>query len=222
MGYYLLGSTSPDIRVITRKDRSCYHFARLDFEEVGAGVAGLFHNHPDLSDARAHSGATQAFVAGYLTHLLADETWIANMFRPFFGNPNVFEDGVLGLVMDRAMQLELDRRCWRDVNGIGGLFDIAVERVDVGFIPGDTLADWAQWVTANLERGFSWERLRFMARRIAAGEEGHPAHELAEAFVNDASSGLERIYQYIPRGSADDYEEAALSSLTRAVEVYLP
>ncbi len=222
MGYYLLGSTSPDIRVITRKDRACYHFAKLDFEEVGAGVSGLFHNHPNLSEAAVHSEATQAFIAGYLTHLLADETWIANMFRPFFGNPNVFEDNVLGLVMDRAMQLELDRRCWQEIASIGELLDVRVESVDVGFISDETLADWVQWVMANLERGFSWERLRFMARRIASGEEGHPAHELADAFVLDAAGGLERIYEYIPRTSGEEYEDAALASLTKAVKAYLP
>ena len=128
MGYYLLGSTSPDIRVITRKDRSVYHFAQLDFEEIGTGINGLFHSHPELSEAEAHSGATQAFMAGYLTHLLADETWIANMFRPYFGNRSVFEDGVLGLVMDRAMQLELDRRCWQDIISMRGMLDISVEQ----------------------------------------------------------------------------------------------
>ena len=222
MGYYLLGSTSPDIRVITRKDRACYHFARLDFDEIGTGINGLFHNHPELSNADGHSGATQAFMAGYLTHLLADETWIANMFRPFFGNPSVFEDGVLGLVMDRAMQLELDRRCWQDISPLGSLLDVSVERVHVDFIPSETLSDWALWVTTNLERGFSWERLRFMARRIAAGEDGHPAHEVADAFVTDASDGLERLYEYIPRGSEEEYQEATLASLTKAIEDYLP
>ncbi len=222
MGYYLLGSTSPDIRVITRKDRACYHFARLDFEEVGTGINGLFHHHPELLDAEAQSGATQAFMAGYLTHLMADETWITNMFRPFFGNQAVFEDGVVGLVMDRAMQLELDRRCWEEISPLGGLLDVTVEQVQVDFIPPETLADWVQWVTGNLNRGFSWERLRFMARRIARGEENHPAHELADVFVNDASDGLERIYEYIPRGSEEEYHEAALASLTNAIEDYLP
>ena len=222
MGYYLMGSTSPDIRVITRKDRSVYHFAQLDFEEIGTGINGLFHHHPELSDAEAHSGATQAFMAGYLTHLLADETWIANMFRPFFGNRDVFEDGVLGLVMDRAMQLELDRRCWQEIGPLRESLDIAVEQVQVEFLPDETLADWVQWVTSNLDRGFSWERLRFMARRIASGEEGHPAHVLADAFVNDSSDGMERMYAYIPRGSEEDYQEAVVSSLTKAIEAYLP
>lgn len=222
MGYYLMGSTSPDIRVITRKDRSVYHFAQLDFEEIGAGINGLFHHHPSLGDAESHSGATQAFMAGYLTHLLADETWIANMFRPFFGNRDVFEDGVLGLVMDRAMQLELDRRCWGDVAPMRRLLDISVEQVRVEFIPGETLTSWVQWVTSNFDRGFSWERLRFMARRIASGDEGHPAHELADAFVNDSSDGLERMYEYIPRGSEEEYQETVVASLTKAIEDYLP
>lgn len=222
MGYYLLGATSPDIRVITRKDRACYHFAQLDFHEIGAGISGLFHHHPHLSDAAAHSEATQAFIAGYLTHLLADETWIATMFRPFFGNPGVFHDNILGLVMDRAMQLELDRRCWQDIHTLGSLLHIPTESVDVGFIHPDTLSDWIQWVTANLNRGFSWERLRFMARRIAYGKDTHPAHQLADDFLTNASSGLERIYQYIPRSSPEQYQQTALSSLTKAVQEYLP
>ena len=222
MGYYLLGSTSPDIRVITRLDRSVYHFAQLDFEYIGTGMDTMFHHHPKLSDAEAHSEATQAFMAGYLTHLLADETWIANMFRPYFGNRSVFEDGVLGLVMDRAMQLELDRRCWQDIIAMRGMLDVAVERVHVEFIPDDTLADWLHWVTSNLDRGFSWERLRFMAQRIASGNEEHPAHQLADAFVNDSNDGLERMYEYIPRGSEEEYQETVVASLTKAIEEYLP
>ena len=39
MGCYLLGSTAPDVRVITRKGREPYHFAPLDFDEVGAGIS---------------------------------------------------------------------------------------------------------------------------------------------------------------------------------------
>lgn len=222
MGYYLLGSTSPDIRVITRVDRSVYHFAQLDFEEIGTGINCMFHSHPALGDAKAHSDATQAFMAGYMTHLLADETWIANMFRPYFGNGDVFEDKTLGLVMDRAMQLELDRRCWGEVTPMRGLLDIAVDRVHVDFIPGEALADWVQWVTGNLDRGFSWDRLRFMARRIASGEETHPANTLADAFLNDASDGLERMYEYIPRGSEEEYQHTVVSSLTKAIADYLP
>lgn len=222
MGHYLLGSTSPDIRVITRVDRSVYHFAQLDFEEIGTGMRGLFHSHPHLEDASDQSEQTQAFMAGYLTHLMADETWIANMFRPYFGNREVFQDETVGLVMDRAMQLEMDRRCWDSVGAMRLLLDASTEGVEVGFIPRDSLAEWAQWVGKNFDRGFSWERLRSMARRIAAGDETHPAFEVAGKFVADASVGLERLYELVPIERLEEYHETALDSLTEAVRNYLP
>ena len=45
---------------------------------------------------------------------------------------------------------------------------------------------------------------------------------LADAFVNDSSDGMERMYAYIPRGSEEDYQEAVVASLTKAIEAYLP
>ena len=83
MGCYLLGSTAPDVRVITRKGREPYHFAPLDFDEVGAGIAGLYGEHPQLVET-VH-GPTRSFMAGYMTHLILDETWITRMDRPLFG-----------------------------------------------------------------------------------------------------------------------------------------
>ena len=222
MGHYLLGSTAPDIRVIMRVDRSVYHFAQLDFEDIGTGMRGLFHSHPHLEEAADQSEQTQAFMAGYLTHLMADETWITNMFRPYFGNSDVFQDETLGLVMDRAMQLEMDRRCWDRVGQMRLLLDTPTEGIEVGFIPPESLADWAQWVGAHLDRGFSWERLRSMARRIAAGDEAHPAYEFAGEFADNASAGLERLYEIVPSERIYEYHETALDLLTMAVRDYLP
>ena len=70
------GVHSPDIRVITRRHREVYHFASLDFDEVGAGIDGMFGSHPKLKQVEAYDGPTQAFIAGYMTHLVADETWM--------------------------------------------------------------------------------------------------------------------------------------------------
>ena len=58
MGCYLLGSTAPDVRVITRKGREPYHFAPLDFDEVGAGISpACYGEHPQLvyDRTRPHS-----------------------------------------------------------------------------------------------------------------------------------------------------------------------
>ena len=47
VGLFLLGSTSPDIRIITKSNREESHFTSLDFQKVGAGVKQMLKTHPD-------------------------------------------------------------------------------------------------------------------------------------------------------------------------------
>ena len=221
LGYYLQGSTSPDIRVITRGRREEYHFAPLDFQDVGAGVEGMFDSHPHLMSSVDHDEPTRAFVAGYITHLIADETWIVDMYRPFFGNPMVFEDRVLGNVMDRALQLELDRQAWKTVDATKSTLENATDGISIGIIPSEKLADWREWVMSHIDRGFSWDRLRFMASRIAAGDETHPAHQVAEEFVSSMPESLERLHRSVSRSDVTNYKERTVEALVRAVGDYL-
>ena len=221
MGCFLFGSTSPDIRVITRRDRSVYHFAQLDFETLGAGIEGLFATHPALKHANGHNEQTQAFVCGYLTHLIVDESWIVSMYRAYFGNPDVFEDRAMGNVFDRALQLELDRQSSQPHDAEAILRRLPVDAIDVGFLPTQTLYDWREWVVSSLSRGFTWERLRFMAGRISRGDESHPAHALADEFVRGVPNGLASLYAYVPEESLAEYRERAVDALVGAVEEYL-
>ena len=221
MGCYLLGSTSPDIRIITKRTREEYHFTTLDFKDVGAGVQGLFEAHPGLQVANGHSGPTQAFVAGYITHLIADEVWISQMFRPFFGNGDVFEDETYGLVLDRAMQLELDRQSWDIADSLKSSLATSTSAIDIGFIESQQLAEWAQWIISFMDRGFTWERLHFMARRIASGDETHPAFRMADEFVADVSQGMERLEELVPVDNLDKYRRQTLDGLVAAVGNYL-
>ena len=222
MGYFLLGSTSPDVRVITRRPREEYHFASLDFESVGTGVAGLFGAHPELGSASEQTAPMAAFIAGYITHLMADEVWIFDIYRPFFGNRQVFEDGHFGDVMDRALQIELDRQSWVAAEATRRDIESSIDGLDVGFIPTETLREWQQWVLGVFDRGFSWERLKFMARRISRGDETHPAHGLTRDFLESVPSGLERLYEAVPRESLFDYQDRAVDELVRTVGDYLP
>ena len=221
MGYFLLGSTSPDVRVITRGRREEYHFAPLDFESIGTGVQGMFESHPELKVSSDRDAPTQAFIAGYITHLIADETWIASMFRPFFANPDIFENEIVGKVMDRALQLELDREAWGTVDATRAMLEAATDGINIGFIPAQTLVDWREWVASSCESGFTWERLRFMARRIAAGDETHPAHREAEEFLRAMPESLERLYQVVPRLDVAKFKHNTVEALVRAVGDYL-
>jgi hypothetical protein len=221
LGNFLLGSTSPDIRVITRQGRETYHFASLDFESVGAGMSGLFRANPHLASGAVEDPRTRAFMAGYITHLVADETWIVDMFRPYFGSAGVFGDEAVGMMMDRAAQLELDRRAWPVVDEELANVGEGVDHVELGFIPPETLVEWREWVVSFLATGFSWDRLRFMARRVSNGDGDHPAHGVADEFLRSIPESMDRLYELVPEDRLAVFVQRAVDVQSQAVGDYL-
>ena len=220
-GYYCLGATAPDIRALTKKARSEYHFVELDFETIGTGVKTMFAAYPELMNAAEHDGPTRAFMAGYITHLLADESYIVRMFRPYFGVDGVFEDQELAKVLDRALQLDFDRRVWDNARDAIAGAEVELVNVNVRFLPTDDLERWNEWVHRVVEGGFSWERLRFMARRIAAGNEEHPAYGHAEGFLDSVDGWLATLYDAVPMTRVEEFTTDAIDTLTEGLRSYL-
>ncbi|MEX2228556.1 MAG: hypothetical protein WEB13_02855 [Dehalococcoidia bacterium] len=109
-GSYYFGATAPDIRVITRLDRRVTHFFELDDYERQDSVQRMFEEHPGLARPAGLETATSAFVAGYITHLVLDEAYIEDVYRPEFGHLSVIADDPRRNALDRALQYELDRR----------------------------------------------------------------------------------------------------------------
>ncbi len=228
MGAFLLGSVSPDIRIITRGKRDETHFVPLDFEREGEGIEGMFQSHPNLAQASDLNEPTRAFIVGFASHLITDELWILNLYRPYFGNPDVFEDKMWGNLMDRALQMELDRREHLTMGGTGEIKPLlanAERGVDIGFISAERLVEWREWVHNSLGGEFSWDRLRFMAGRVArleGAESEEPAKEMAEEFLKSAEEGLERIFCTVPRERVTEFRERSIVDLLSFARGYLP
>ena len=216
MGYYLLGSTAPDMRAITKRPREAYHFAPLDFERVGDGARAMLEAHPHLA---VQDGRKAAFIAGYISHIVLDESWIAEVFRPAFGDEGNGEDA-RGLVIDRALQLELDRRTDGLAEHLGLMGDAAMP-LDLGFVTDEEVTRWRLWVVEFLERDFSWERLRFMARRIARGDESHPAHAVADELLRSTPESLETMFEVVSRDQLEDFARRSVDTLCEHVGGYL-
>jgi hypothetical protein len=227
LGAFLLGSVSPDIRIITRGKRDDTHFVNLDFQREGEGLEGLFQLHPHLAQAAALTEPTRAFIVGYASHLFADELWILELYRPFFGNRDVFQDHLRGDLMDRALQLELDRREQLALGGLETLHPLLVkaeEDVEVGFISSSTMCEWRQWVEGALDWSFTWDRLRVMARRVGSRSKDpseDQLKEMVEEFLESVSHGLERIYQAIPRERVEAFRERSIQDLLKFARDYL-
>ena len=221
LGSFLLGATAPDIRVITRVDRSAYHFVQLDFKSVGEGIDNMFKSHPFLSDVSSMDVKLQAFISGYITHLIADECWVTEVFRKYFASKVIFPDVNEGLILDRAMQLNLDRSFWAlDYDFVGRIQSEEYYNLDLGFLGSDVIVEWSNWVCGFLGRGFSWDRLRFMAQRISRGDSSNSTHEFAELFLEDVSRGLKQLFELVPKSVIQNYESNTLDLMVLNVRKY--
>ena len=222
LGSFLLGSTSPDIRIMTKWKRDQTHFAPLNVDRIGTGMDGLFQAHPALAGGSKTSDATRVFISGYFTHLVADESWILNIYRPNFDGHQVFADRVQANIWDRALQLDMDRVAWEelgDMERLRSFLDGAEADVDVEFIVPETLSQWKEWVTDFTTWEFSWERLRFATRRMYRDDP--EAMGMAEEFLQSMPSSLERVYDKIPEEKIADYREKVIEESVRLVKEYL-
>jgi Zinc dependent phospholipase C len=167
-GNLYLGSTAPDIRVITRWDRQRTHYFDIhNFGEQSSARAFLDTN-PTLANAAPLPPKTRAFLAGYLSHLVVDEGWISTVYRPFFGERSELGGTLRANVMDRALQFSLDA----DVRGNRDLMAhvlAAVTSADldmqIDFLDRETIGKWHEIISDYVQSEPNWERFRARARQ---------------------------------------------------------
>jgi hypothetical protein len=168
-GSYYLGSTAPDIRVITRLDRSVTHFFELDELGPQDSVARMFESNPQLARPAGLEVAIVAFMCGYLTHLVYDEAYIEHIYRPLFGAHSEIDDDPRSNVLDRALQYELDRQDREDQNAMREI-QAALEDGDavVDGIPFIEQAHLVQWNEVSMDiagQAPDYSRFRRMMER---------------------------------------------------------
>ncbi len=217
MGSYLLGATAPDIRIITKQSRELTHYSGLDSTVLGDGVERLLSENKEILDSGVSTPATQAFISGYITHLISDQTWIMTMYKPYFGNRGIFPSETLANIWDRALQLEMDRQdrpVWEYASS--HLISAAVD-VSVPFISPDDLTKWNEWINEYATGSFSWDRLRSLARRQTVTDEAE-VEQSVEDFLSNIPAGLERILSYMELDNIETYKSRAISRSVESLE----
>ena len=104
-GTFLAGAIAPDVDKLLGKHRSSTHwwFPGSDV----SGALRLIQAKPRL--AHATPGSTlQAFIAGFLCHLVTDEQWTLRIYRKHFGRLTPFSGSRDGADHQLALQTTLD------------------------------------------------------------------------------------------------------------------
>ena len=222
-GNLYLGSTAPDIRVITRWERDRTHFFDLSNFDEQSGVEGLFSAYPRLREADGLGSGTVAFVAGYVTHLVMDELWINTIYRPFFGVRSPLGGNLRANIMDRAIQFSLDRQKRIDrelmahVLGEVARSDLALE---IDFIDGETLHRWRDLILDVVDHPPDWERFRYVAGRHLR-EAGIDTPEQFEEFVRSLPDLVDETLRYLTEERVREFMECSLEQGVVVVKEYL-
>lgn len=222
-GEYLLGSTAPDIRVLTRWDRQQTHFFDLGNFDEQHSVTGLFQAHPQVADAVALNDATRAFIAGYITHLESDQMWIVEIYRPYFGADSSLSGDNRANVLDRILQYEMERQVRLDQPFMESCRDAlsnATMDIECGFLERETLDRWREVNLDVASRPPDWERFRQVASRYlrAAGIE---TVEAVDAFMVEVPDLLEETRRHVTLERMQQFVTDAEQRSRQAIRDYL-
>ena len=227
IGSFFLGSTTPDIRAMTKWPREQTHFSLLSVEEVGTGTRAMFQNHPDLLEGEGVSDATRSFLLGYISHLAADETWITSVYRANFDTTvlqaRLTADQVEADIWDRAIQLDMDRQSLPDVQGplnAGHAVSCGDTGVSVSFLEDGLLTEWKGWVSGLVGRDFTWERLKGSLNRMY--RDNDDVQQSVGEFLERMPRSLEEVYEKIPEARVEAYRQRAVAATIAQIREFLP
>ena len=222
-GVFYLGSTGPDMRILSRDDRASSHYFDLDCLEEQDSAATFFQAHGDLRDVAKLEGPAAAFVAGYLTHLVIDEVWITDIYRPFFGPESTLRGDARANVLDRVLQYDMDlqRRMDRPaMEEIRGQLVATALDVRLAFLETDLLRRWRDVVADMASRPPTWERFGTTASRFLAVA-GVSTEEEMEEFMKSLPAMLEETKAHVGRERIDAILDKANALAMKTLEEYL-
>lgn len=223
MGYYLIGATSPDVHIVTGTSRKETHFVDLEEELLESGAILLFKAHPNLAKGNRLDPATRSFVAGYLSHLVTDEVWIMDIYRPFFGSLSPLRGDPMANMLDRLLQFELDRQEREDkakMEAIRAEICDWEPRVDIDFIAAHILRQWRDFMCAAAAREPTLAFFPFFAQRFLLPRQKIDTEQL-EPFLSSMPAKLDWAIQYVTPQRLTAFREKAISQSLAMAREYL-
>lgn len=219
LGEYLFGATAPDARYLTGIPREETHFFSLDRESHQGAVRCFFQAKPHLREVGRLWPPQRAFIAGYLSHLIVDELWIQDIYRPYFGKDSPLKGSREVALWDRALQFELEQQERPGVPAnLGALIDGASAGEGLGLIEAETLRRWHRLVAAALSANTPLERYHLFAQNFP--KERFDIHDI-ESFLEAFPSLREQVLSYVPRQAIEAFRENCIARSAIVIRGYL-
>lgn len=215
-GDFLFGSIAPDVRAINDMSREETHFFHLPPRLGENGVEAMLEKYPQLADPLGLSSPQAAFVAGYLSHLLVDEIWLAEIFIPYFGHQLDYGTFDRRMVLHNVLRIYVDVRERDRLEGtiLQRLKDSTIEGL-LPFVPDEDLEKWRDLICRQLIPGASVKTVEFFASRM----------DVPEAVVEELLTSPERlryeVLNRLPPGKLAEFRRKAMECSCQLIKEYL-
>jgi hypothetical protein len=213
----LLGAVSPDVRAVSRQAREETHFFAIPPQEEAPAQAIMLARWPELHRAPTRDLLRAAFVAGYITHLVMDQTWVEMIVMP-----SLFIEGrSWGVFHPRwrtysLLMTYLEDQASRYLSG--GLAEQLVRAEPRGWLPfvrDRHLIQWRDHVAGIISSG----GIRPLARMFALSN-GMPVETLETIIRSEERRGAE-VYRHVSRERLTAFEAETARRSQQAVTAYL-
>jgi hypothetical protein len=224
LGSYLIGATFPDVHIIiSNSQRENTHFFALEDAGSGSGVTAFFKEYPDLTHSDDLDLSTQSFVAGYLSHLITDEVWILNIYRPCFGAYSALGEDPMANILDRLLQFELDCRERADRAKMKAIRDMVCDwepRMILDIVDVDDLRRWQEVVCIAASREPSLSLFPSFARRFLLPRQKIDPEQL-EQFLSLLPAKVEWAIRHVTLERLASFREEAINRSAVLAKEYL-
>ena len=220
-GAYYLGATGPDMHVLSRSDRQASHYFDLECMTEQDSVQSFLNVNADTR--RERSGATAAFVAGYLTHLVVDEVWVVDIYRPCFGPASPLGGDAKANLMDRVLQYDMDlqRRVDRTAaDEIEQDLRSSSLQISLDFLDDAILRQWREVAVDMVSREPGWERFRFLAGRYLRAA-GVGSDDELDTFFETVPQLLEQTKRHVGKERIDGFLARSRELSLKTLREYL-
>lgn len=216
-GAFLLGNISPDVRVLNGAAREATHFYDIPLSGEATACQTMFAVHPSLENAGALAEQQAAFVAGYMAHLILDETWLELVVMP-----HIFVDGATwnknhpNFLLYCLLMTLLAEESGLVVPQIA--VDALLSANPRSWLPFANDADLSEWrdrVSRYVQNDSGWQTARMFAYEMKVD-----AEDLHQVVTSEDLLDKE-IFKVVPRSVLDTFQHETHRRTVEALNAYL-
>ena len=126
--------------------------------------------------------------------------------------------------MDRVIQLDMDRMAkdrMDNMENVKILIQDTRNELNLGFISNQEISLWRNWLLMAMSKEFSWERVRFMAKRNTKQAKLNEVNLIADKFLSSIEESIHGLYDQLPKNSVINYQNRVIEESQRVIRKYL-